>query len=82
MALATSDILCTTLLAAFTLYLNTRFSPVRRWKSWDDNFEYERIRQIPASLWRSDRTHVISLEFARWLAPLCAIVFFAFFGFW
>jgi pheromone a factor receptor len=82
MALAMSEILFTTPLAVFTLYLNTALSPIGPWKSWEDtHFGYERVRQIPAFLWRSDRTHVISLEFTRWVAPLCALVFFAFFGF-
>lgn len=82
MALAMSEIIFTTPLAVFTLYLNMVMSPVAPWISWaDTHYEYFRIRQIPAILWRSDHTHVIALEFTRWVAPLCAFVFFAFFGF-
>jgi hypothetical protein len=82
MALAMSEIIFTTPLAIFTMYLNTALSPIGPWISWaDTHYEYFRVRQIPAILWRSDRTHVIALEFTRWVAPLCALLFFAFFGF-
>jgi len=82
MALAMCEILFTTPLAIFTLYLNSALSPVGPWVSWDDtHFGYNRVREIPAALWRSDRNHVISLEFTRWVAPFSAVLFFAFFGF-
>ncbi|KAF9526208.1 fungal pheromone STE3G-protein-coupled receptor [Crepidotus variabilis] len=82
MALAMSDIILTTPLAIFTIYLNTKVSPVGPWISWaDTHFDYGRIQQVPALLWRQNHVLVISMEFTRWAAPMCAIVFFAFFGF-
>ena len=82
MALAMTDILLTTPLAIFIIWLNATVSPVQPWRSWEDtHLDYSRIAQIPAVLWKSKRTFVMIMELTRWLVPLCAFVFFAFFGF-
>jgi len=81
MALAMCDILFTTPLAIFNIWLNVTLAPMGPWVSWEDtHFDYGRVVRYPAILWRRSHILVISVESTRWAAPLCAIVFFAFFG--
>lgn len=82
MALAFCEILFTTPLAIFNIWLNATVSPIGPWRSWEDtHLVYSRIGQVPAFVWRSKPVLAISVETTRWVAPLCAFVFFAFFGF-
>lgn len=83
MALATTEIIFTTPLAIFSMWFNATASPIGPWRSWDDtHFDYFRVKQIPAVLWRNGtRSQVVGLELSRWVIPLCALVFFGFFGF-
>ena len=82
MALAMSDILLTTPLSIFTICLNLKLGAVGPWRSWQDtHFDYSRIGQVPAFLWTSNKNLEICIQFTRWMAPLCAFIFFAFFGF-
>ncbi|TFY61867.1 hypothetical protein EVG20_g6899 [Dentipellis fragilis] len=82
MALATTEMLCTTPLAIFVIYLNATTEPVEPWRGFADaHFAFSRVEQIPAVIWQMNHELVISLEFSRWSNPLCAFVFFAFFGF-
>ncbi|KAF8884494.1 fungal pheromone STE3G-protein-coupled receptor [Infundibulicybe gibba] len=82
MALAMTEILFTTPLAAFSIWLNATATPIGPWRSWaDTHFNYSRVRLIPAILWRSNRLLSASMEFSRWVVPLCALIFFVFFGF-
>lgn len=82
MALAMTQMMCTTPLAVFTIVLNATATEVGPWRSWEDtHFAYSRVEQIPALFWRSNRLVLISMEFTRWVAPFCAFVFFVFFGF-
>lgn len=82
MALAMTEILFTTPLAIFMIWLNATASPIGPWRSWEDtHFAYSRVEQFPAIIWRSSHLTVIAMEFSRWVTPLCAIIFFIFFGF-
>lgn len=82
MALAMSDILFTTPLAIFTIWLNASSGPPSPWISWEDtHYNYSRVDLFPALLWRSQPSVAMMMEFTRWVTPLCAYVFFAFFGF-
>ncbi|GLB44318.1 putative pheromone [Lyophyllum shimeji] len=83
MALATTEIMFTTPLAVFIMYLNATSSPMRPWISWEDtHFNFSRVEQFPAILWRnSGHLTVAAMELSRWVNPLCALVFFGFFGF-
>ena len=82
MALAMTDIMFTTSLATFMMWLNATATVIGPWRSWaDTHFDFGRVGQFPAVLWRGERLTVIAMEFSRWVAPFCAIVFFAFFGF-
>jgi hypothetical protein len=81
MALATTDIFFTVPIATFALGLNL-VRGVDSYTNWDDvHFDFGRIGQIPAVYWRTDRWLVLSLQLTRWSCVLCALVFFAFFGF-
>ncbi|KAG6843884.1 hypothetical protein H0H87_012024, partial [Tephrocybe sp. NHM501043] len=82
MALATSDIMFTTPLGIYMLWLNATTTEIGPWRSWaDTHFDYSRIEQYPGIIWRMDHRMVVTMEFSRWVAPACALLFFAFFGF-
>ncbi|KAI0341208.1 STE3-domain-containing protein [Trametopsis cervina] len=82
MGLATTELLCTTPIAAYGMWLNIQNSPISPWISWaDTHFNYSQVDQYPALLWRASRNTVISFEMTRWSPVFCGIVFFAFFGF-
>ncbi|KAF8884493.1 STE3-like pheromone receptor [Infundibulicybe gibba] len=82
MSLATIDIVCTTPLAAYGLYLNATTRPIYPWKSWADiHFDWYTIDAIPSLVWRKSHVQVLTLELSRWSIVFCAFAFFAFFGF-
>jgi hypothetical protein len=82
MALAMTEIIFTTPLAIFMIWLNATATPIGPWRSWEDtHFAFSRVEQIPSIFWRTNRLLVVAFEFSRWVTPLCALVFFAFFGF-
>ena len=82
MALATIELLCTTPFAAYSIYLNATTEPIQPYISWSDtHFNYSRVDQFPATLWRLNHQLVVSLELSRWLVVACSFVFFLFFGF-
>lgn len=82
MALATTEIMLTTPLAIFSMWVNTAAFPVQKWQSWSEtHWNYSRVEQIPAFFWRQNHLAVLGLEFTRWVPVLCALVFFSFFGF-
>ncbi|KAJ7440959.1 pheromone receptor Rcb2 B44 [Mycena latifolia] len=82
MALAMTEMLCTTPIAIFVVYLNATATEIGPWRSWaDTHFMYSRVGQVPSFLWSSQPGTVIAFELTRWAAPFCAFVFFAFFGF-
>ncbi|KAJ7790722.1 fungal pheromone STE3G-protein-coupled receptor, partial [Mycena leptocephala] len=81
-ALALTDLLLTTPLAIFTIYLNATATPIAPWISWSDtHFNFGRIEQIPHFLWAADTQSRIAVELTRWASPACGLAFFAFFGF-
>ncbi|KAF7300917.1 Pheromone receptor [Mycena kentingensis (nom. inval.)] len=82
MALSGTDIFLTTPLGIVAIYLNLTATPIERWVSWaDTHFDFGRVVEIPAILWRSQPLFERALEFTRWVAPATAIAFFLFFGF-
>ncbi|KAF5353484.1 hypothetical protein D9756_007950 [Leucocoprinus leucothites] len=81
MALAMTDLLFIMPLATFVIWLNATSSPLQPWIGWDDtHFDYSRVGQYPAILWRRQPRVLAAMEFNRWVVPVCALVFFAFFG--
>ncbi|KAJ3010643.1 hypothetical protein NUW54_g2416 [Trametes sanguinea] len=81
MALSTIELLCTTPIAVYGLYLNS-ISPIYRWISFaDTHFGYSRVDQVSAVFWRTSHTAIITFELGRWSTVFCALVFFVLFGF-
>ncbi|KAJ7807360.1 STE3-domain-containing protein [Mycena olivaceomarginata] len=81
-ALASTDLLLTTPLAAFSIYLNATATGIKPWISWaDTHFDFGRVVQVPRVLWAANTNGRVALELTRWSAPLFALVFFALFGF-
>ncbi|KLO16516.1 STE3-domain-containing protein [Schizopora paradoxa] len=82
MALATTELVCTTPFAAYSIFLNVTTNPMTPYRGWDDlHFDYWRVDQVPALLWRLNPKNVIAFELTRWMVVACAFVFFMFFGF-
>jgi pheromone a factor receptor len=82
MALAMTDICATIPLGIFMIWLNASATTVEPWISWaDTHFNFSRVEQIPAFLWRSNHLLVVAVEFSRWISPICSFIFFGFFGF-
>jgi hypothetical protein len=81
MALAMTELLFTMPLSAFAIWLNVSTRPIEPWKDWNDtHFAYSFVGQYPALIWRRQPNFVASMEFTRWVVPICAFIFFAFFG--
>ncbi|KAH7904575.1 pheromone A receptor-domain-containing protein [Hygrophoropsis aurantiaca] len=82
MALATVELLFTTPICAYGIYLNVVSSPVQPWKGFADaHYDYSRVGQYPSIIWRMSYASVVSTELTRWSLLFCALVFFGFFGF-
>ncbi len=82
MALATTEILCTTPLATFTICLNILSSPMSPYRSWSDtHLDYSRVVRYPRLLWHSDHLVAVSMDMTRWVTVASALMFFVYFGF-
>ncbi|TDL16853.1 fungal pheromone STE3G-protein-coupled receptor [Rickenella mellea] len=58
------------------------FVPIYPYKSWDDtHFNYSRVDEIPAALWRSDPVSEAMHEALRWSVVVWAIIYYSLFGF-
>ncbi|KAJ7613312.1 hypothetical protein DFH06DRAFT_1370815 [Mycena polygramma] len=91
-ALALTAILPTTPVGILAVVLNLTATPVSPWRSLaDPHFDFSRVEEIPALLWRNARAGgsgsdgqggarlvKVGVEFTRWMAPLTAPVFFGF----
>ncbi|TFY56929.1 hypothetical protein EVJ58_g7331 [Rhodofomes roseus] len=81
MALATTELLFTIPVTSYAIYLNATTQPIEPWVSWSYvHYEFSRVQLVPSVIWRMDRQLVVALELGQWLNPLCALVFFAYFG--
>ncbi|KAJ7585914.1 fungal pheromone STE3G-protein-coupled receptor [Mycena floridula] len=81
MALAMTELIFTMPLAIFLIYMNTRIG-VRPWISFaDTHFDFWVVLTFPRSYWAQSRTLTVLFELTRWLAPVCSLIFFGFFGF-
>ncbi|KAJ7190871.1 putative fungal pheromone GPCR, STE3-type [Mycena pura] len=83
MALATTDILLTTPIGFYLIYMNCTSGPLRPWISWANThfeFGFVPLDQIPASTWRAQRNVAVGYQFTRWVSALSGLSFFAFFG--
>lgn len=82
MALACTEIVCTTPLAVFSIIINAAASPVVPWISWEEtHYDFDRVGEVPAILWRSNHLIVVGLTLTKWSTVICAFIFFIFFGF-
>ena len=82
MALACTEILCTTPLAILVIVLNATAAPIMPWISWEDtHYDFSRVGQIPAAIWRSSNLLVAGYTLTKWSSVICAFIFIIFFGF-
>ncbi|KAL6308809.1 putative fungal pheromone GPCR, STE3-type [Sparassis latifolia] len=82
MALAMTDIVLTIPFGAYELYSNASGGAVQPWGSWANaHYNFSRVDQYPAVLWMRTPSLAVPLQLSRWMSPLCAVVFFAYFGF-
>ncbi len=81
MAISATEMLATIPLGTFYIVLNAR-SGVVPWKGWAYmHRHYSKIIQVAGFTWKNDPVMAIGLEMFRWSLVLCAILFFALFGF-
>ncbi|KAI3603891.1 pheromone receptor [Moniliophthora roreri] len=82
MALSCADIMLTVPLGIYVIYSGSHGVPLEPWVSWEEtHFGFGRVDLVPALFWRSNKRLEFSVELNRWIAVLCAFVFFALFGF-
>lgn len=82
MLLAGIEALCTVPIGAYTLYLNGSVGVVSPWLGWADTHAgFSRVDQYPSIIWHFIPGLYTALELTRWFPIMCAIIFFAFFGF-
>ena len=86
MLLCIVTLLLTTPISAFSLALNLTSTLIVPYRGWDDlHWGYSRVDKIPAIIWTGrlgrNENVAIAVEMSRWLSVVCAVVFFAFFGF-
>jgi len=81
MLLAGIDVVLTVPLSGYMIYMNT-VQGAFPWLSWDDtHWQFSRVDQVPALVWRSQPLTARGLESTRWFCVMCAFIFFGFFGF-
>lgn len=82
MGLAGIEVLCTIPFGAFVIYLNAATNEIYPWVSWEDtHYDFSRVDQYPSVVWRMTDLSELSIELSRWFLVICALLFFAFFGF-
>ncbi|KZP13965.1 STE3-like pheromone receptor [Athelia psychrophila] len=79
--LASTEIICTVPISAYSMYISNVGLGLSPYISWSNvHFGFSYVGQIPAVEWRSNRPTLISIELSRWIFPACALLFFALFG--
>lgn len=82
MLLSCLEMALTLPLGVYSIIINTSGVTISPYKSWSDtHYQFWRVLEIPAVIWRIDQSNVISLEMGRWIYPCAAFLFFALFGF-
>ncbi|CAL1697584.1 unnamed protein product [Somion occarium] len=82
MLLSCLEMALTIPISSYSIYVNTAGLTLSPWISWaDTHFNFSHVEMIPAVIWRSSHSYLISVEMSRWLYPCCAFIFFALFGF-
>ncbi|KZT69401.1 putative fungal pheromone GPCR, STE3-type [Daedalea quercina L-15889] len=81
MALSTTDMLFTIPFGIYQICVNLQ-GGAAPWLGWaNTHYDFSRVDQYPAILWKSDPAFAIPLQLSRWMLPACAFIFFGFFGF-
>lgn len=87
MGLAGIDLLLTVPWGCYGIYQNVvsngaSEAGIHKWVSWSDtHYDFSHVGQFPALIWKADPSVIVNIELTRWAVPICAFVFFAFFGF-
>jgi len=80
MGLAFIEMMCTIPLGAYTVWVNAS-QPIYKWRGLADvHFDFSRVDQVPAIIWRSSPETISAFNFNNWTIVACALLFFAFFG--
>ncbi|KAG1750492.1 GPCR fungal pheromone mating factor, partial [Suillus paluster] len=82
MMLSVIEMVYTVPVSIYSVFISGSSLPIEPWISWSDthyNFSY--VGLIPAAEWTSNSTYKQSIDMTQWLFPVCALMFFALFGF-
>ncbi|GBE87045.1 Pheromone B alpha 3 receptor [Sparassis crispa] len=81
MALATTELLLTVPISSYLIYLNATTEPLEPWVSWSYvHYDFSRVEEMPAIIWRMNHEAVVALTIGQWLNPISAFIFFGYFG--
>ena len=76
-----TELLFTVPFGIYEIYSNAG-GDVQPWLGWaNTHYDYSRVGQYPALLWMYEPSTAIPVQLTRWILPVCAFVFFGFFGF-
>src|ERR1700733_7561312 len=82
MVLASMEMTCTIPISIYIAYISNKGVPLEPYISWSNvHFGFSYVGQIPAVEWMNDSGSRTSIEITRSLPIVCALLFFALFGF-
>jgi pheromone a factor receptor len=82
MCLAATEIICTIPLSCWSIFLNVTSETIEPYNGWVNvHSDFSAVDQFPSVIWEANSGIAISLETSRWFVVMCAIIFFAYFGF-
>lgn len=82
MGLASTEVVCTVPLGVAVICLNLAAGPVQSWVSWSYiHADFSTVVEVPWDMWHQSSLEITSIRLAQWFCPICAFIFFAFFGF-
>ncbi|KAJ3973664.1 pheromone receptor [Lentinula raphanica] len=82
MALAMTELMCTVPLSVVTIWLTAVSTPISPWISLaNTHIDFSRVEQFPSVIYEADPRMALGLQINRWASVVCALIFFAFFGF-
>jgi len=80
--LSVIEMACTVPISIFSVYISGTSVPIEQWVSLSDtHFNFSHVGLIPATEWTSNSIYKKSIDMTQWLFPVCALLFFALFGF-
>jgi pheromone a factor receptor len=82
MMLSVIEMACTVPISIYSIYISGTSVPIEQWVSLSDtHFNFSHVGLIPATEWTSNSIYKKSIDMTQWLFPVCALLFFALFGF-